>query len=321
MISIGPHKIDTNIFLAPLAGVSDLAFRLIAREQGAKFCFYEMVDANSLVHGPGKNKDILKTNHQDQPIAAQILGGDPAQTLKAAQILLTRIDPLFLDLNAACPARKVIKKKAGAHLVRDPELLFKIIEALATNLSLPITVKLRIGYNKVMVEEIVSVARGCEKSGAAALFVHGRTWKQGYSGRVNYEAIRAIKENVNVPVLGSGDILTPELAKEMFDQTSCDGVLVARGAIGNPWIFKRIEKFLKDGKLGPEVSLDEKKTMLKKHLSYMDKFKESRPTNKMGLMRKVALMYLSSFPNASEVRKRVTPCKSYQELLGVIETV
>jgi len=320
MPTIGPHKIDTNIFLAPLAGCSDLAFRLISREHGAKFCFYEMVDANSLVHGPGKNRDILMTDPHDQPIAAQILGGDPDMTLKAAQELLTRINPLFLDLNAACPVRKVLKKKAGAHLIRDPELLFKIIDKL-TSLPLPITVKLRIGYGRIDLEEIVAIAKGCEERGAAALFVHGRTWKQGYSGVVNYEAIRAIKENVGVPVFGSGDILTPELAKEMFDQTSCDGILVARGAIGNPWIFKRISTYLGEGELELEVSLEQKKIVLKKHLAYMDKFKESRTSNKMGLMRKVALMYISSFPQASEVRQRITPCKSYQELLEVIKTI
>lgn len=321
MIEIGSAKINTNIILAPLAGCADLAFRLISREHGAKFCFFEMVDANSLVHGPGKNRDILKTDPADQPIAAQILGGDPEVTLEAAKVLLSRAKPLFLDLNAACPARKVLKKNAGAHLVRDPELLAAIIKKLAASLSLPVTVKLRAGFHKSDHEYIASVARKCEQSGAAAIFIHGRTQKQLYSGKVDYESIKRVKENVAVPVIGSGDILSPELAKEMFDQTGCDGILVARGAIGNPWIFERIESFLKSGRVLPAVNLAERKKVLKKHLQYMDKFKESRPTNKVGLMRRITIEYLKGLPAATEIRRRITPQKSLAGLLELVDSI
>lgn len=321
MIQIGEQEIDTNIFLAPLAGCADLSFRLISREHGAKFCFYEMVDSNSLVHGQGKNKDILMTHPDDQPIAAQILGSDPDITLEAAKILLARINPVFLDVNAACPAKKVQRKKAGAYLVHDPEALYAIVEKLATNLDLPITVKMRVGYNKTNLNELAVIAKNCETSGAAALFVHGRTRKQLYRGQVDYQAIKAVKRSVSIPVFGSGDVLSPELAKKMIEETGCDGVLVARGAMGSPWIFNLIEKYLKTGQNHTEIPFSKKRKVLLKHLAYMEKYRQCRPTNKLGLMKKIAILYLKYLRDVSRVRSSVTQVKDYKELVGVIKKI
>ena len=310
-----------KVALAPLSGVSDLSFRLICRQQGAKFCFYEMVDANALTRAPGKNKDIFKTTPDDKPIAAQILCTEPEVTLAAAEKLLELTDPEFIDINAACPAKKVIKKKAGAHLIREPKILASIIKKLADNLSLPITVKLRIGYHTYNEEHIKEVAKMCEGAGASILFVHGRTWKHAYCGDVTYEGIAAVKQAVNIPVYGSGSVFSPELAKKMFDETACDGVLVARGAMGNPWIFKRIEEYLKTGEILPEPTSSERKEMCKKHITYMEKYKESRPTNKIGWMRRIAIYYIKSLPNAARLRHTVTGAKSYEELMDVVESL
>ncbi|MBU1026341.1 MAG: tRNA dihydrouridine synthase DusB [Candidatus Margulisbacteria bacterium] len=321
MVKIGPVEIPTNIFLSPLAGVSDLSFRLISREHGAKFCFYEMVDSNSLVHGSGKDKDILKTHPKDSPIAAQILGGDQDKTLKAAEILREKVEPAFIDLNAACPAKKVIKKQAGAHLLRDLPRLEAIIKSLSSRLNLPVTVKIRIGYDQLDFKALVELAKVCQGSGAAALFVHGRTRKQMYAGEVNYEAIKLVKQTVNIPVFGSGDILSAQLAGKMLDLTVCDGVFVARGAIGYPWIFKEIEDYFKTGKIPPAVTFAQKKKVLKQHLLYMQKYKESRLTKIIGLMRRITLSYLKSLPEAKRLRQKITSTKTHAELLDVIESI
>lgn len=310
MVKIGSLDIDTNIFLAPLAGCSDLSFRLIAREHGAKFCFFEMLDANSLIYSRNVNPEIVKTSPEDRPIAAQLLGSEPDQMLEAAKRLISLTNPLFLDINAACPAKKVIRKKCGAHLVYEPKPLYKVIEKLASNLSLPITVKLRIGYIDYNEKEFLSIVKNCERAGASTLFIHGRTMKQGYSGVVDYEAIKRAKDKVTIPVFGSGDVLSQELKQKMFNKTGCDGVLVARGALGNPWFFSgRVPDFV------------ERKEVLLRHLSYVEKYKETREKNKVGFMKKITIWYLKSRPDAVILRNQITICKSYKDLIGFINSL
>jgi len=310
LIKIGSQKIDTNIFLAPLAGCADLSFRLVARELGARFCFYEMVDSNALLYQKEPRRDILKTHPKDHPIAAQLLGSEPERMLEAAKRLLSLVTPEFLDINAACPAKKVLKKRCGAYFLKEPSNLYKIIEKLSANLTLPITVKLRIGYNLFDPDHIISIAKNCQKSGAAALFVHGRTMKQRYSGKVNYEAIKAVKDNTTIPVFGSGDILSQELAQKMFDQTGCDGILVARGAMGNPWFF-----------CNKKPSIKERLDTLNRHLSYLEKYKETRATAKLGLMKKAVMWYLKEFANAHEFRNRINGCKSIEEIRACVSKI
>jgi tRNA-dihydrouridine synthase len=190
--------------------------------------------------------------------------------------------------------------------------LAAIIAKLANNLDLPITVKLRTGFDHCDLKEIASIARSCEKSGAAALFIHGRTKGQGYSGEPDYRAVKEIKSAVDIPVYGSGSIFSKELADRMFKETGCDGVLVARGALGNPWIFKQLQ--------GPfEVSLIERIRVLKKHLSYIDQYCEAKPRSKIGIMRKVALWYLKGFPNSARIRAKIGRAADQEHLLKIID--
>src|SRR3989338_7222488 len=247
MIRIGGKTIDTRVLLAPLSACSDLAFRMIAREQGAKFCFFEMSDSNSLIHDSPRAGRILRTCPEDAPIAAQLLGSDPEKMLKSAEIILRRAPIAFLDINAACPARKIFKKGVGACFLNDPEPLYRLLEHLNRRLSVPVTVKMRVGLSQVDIPRAVQFAIGCESAGAAALFVHGRSRAQENYGPVYYEAIRAVKESVSVPVFGSGNILNPPLAKKMFDETGCDGILIAKGSFGNPSICRDIETYLETG--------------------------------------------------------------------------
>lgn len=321
-IRIGSFEIPTKILLAPMAGCTDLPFRLIAREHGAAFCFFEMVDCNSITYG-NKQKvlSILKSCPADRPIAAQLLGRDPDAMLVAAEKILNIANPAFLDINAACPAKKVVKKHAGSYLLNDETELQRILKKLSGSLKIPVTVKLRTGYLEPDTKKIANIAKKCEDSGASAIFIHGRTRAQGYTGEIDYDSIRAAKNAVNIPVLGSGNVFTPELAKTMLDQTGCDGVLVARGSLGNPWLIKQIEKFLETGRIEEQTDLPSRKAVVKKHLAYIEELLESSPSSKVGHMRKAAIWYMKYFPNASKTRRKVSLVTSYEKMIELIDSL
>lgn len=322
MIRIGSYEIPSKILLAPMAGCTDLSFRLIAREHGAKFCFFEMVDCNSITYGAKRKvRSILRSYDADQPIAAQLLGRDPDTMLRGAKEILNLAKISFLDINAACPAKKVVKKRAGAYLLNDESELCNILKTLSGALDVPVTVKIRIGYMEPDAKKIASLAKKCEKSGAAAIFVHGRTKAQGYLGGVDYGSIKAIKESVGIPVFGNGNIFDAESAKEMFELTGCDGILAARGALGNPWIFREIEEYLKTGVLPAVIDLQTRKDILKKHLSYIVKYDDRGGENRVGFMRKVAIWYLKSFPMAPSARQKVSLVKSYDKMIELIDSL
>ncbi len=319
MLKIGSCKIDTKVLFAPMSGCTDLPCRLIAREHGAKFCFYEMIDAHSVTHHRNKTLTMLKTSEKDRPIALQLLGNEPRITLEAANLVLPMTKASFLDINAACPVKKVSKKKAGAYLLKNGNTLCAIIKLLASSLPIPITVKMRLGYEKETIADIALLAKRCEDSGAAAIFIHGRTRLQHYAGEVNYAGIRAVKEAVTIPVIGSGDVLSAQLAKKMFDQTGCDAILVARGALGNPWIFKAIDDYLKDGSMSASKDLQTTKTVIKRHLTYMHDLMECSESGKTGVMRKVVLWYLRSFPRSKSMRSQISLVKNYEKMLELID--
>ncbi len=330
MLKIGSVEIPSNILLAPMAGCTDLAFRLIAREEGAKFCFFEMVDCNSITYGRKKTlRSILKTVKEDRPIAAQLLGRDPSKMLAGAEEILKVMRPSFLDLNAACPAKKVIKKRAGAYLLKDEFELCAILKKLSSGLPIPVTVKIRVGYDKNDPSKIASLAKNCQDSGASAIFVHGRTRAQMYSGVIDYASIKAIKKAVRIPVFGSGNVFDPYSAKKMLDETSCDGVMVARGALGNPWILKEIEHScirrpglnLAYGTVEESVTIKERLRVLKKHLSYIEKYNDHKPSGRAGFLRKAALWYLKGFPNAAKMRQEISLVKNYDEMLKLIDEI
>ncbi|MFH0732980.1 MAG: tRNA dihydrouridine synthase DusB [Candidatus Omnitrophota bacterium] len=321
MIKIGSSTIKTNIFLAPMSGCTDYSFRLIAREHGAKFCFFEMVEAKALLYQHPRTLYMLKTDKTDSPIAAQLLGSDPEMLSDAAQKLLGLVDVTFLDINSACPAKKVTSKGAGAYLLQEPKKLGRILLRLSSFLPVPVTVKIRIGYGKKSLPEALILAKTCQESGASAVFVHGRTRAQGYAGEVDYESIREIKTALKIPVFGSGNVLNPQLAKKMFDETGCDGILVARGALGYPWIFKGIDAYLKNGKILPEPTISAKKKVLKKHLKLLETHKGSKTMGRVGLMLKIAMWYLKGVPDAGKVRSAICATRSYKELVNLINNI
>ena len=213
----------------------------------------------------------------------------------------------------------MVKKKAGAYLLQEPESLYRIIDKLSANLSLPITVKLRTGYSVRNLENIITIAKKCEQSGAKALFVHGRTKEQQYSGEVDYASIKAIKDNVGIPVIASGNIFSPQKAKQVFSKTFCDGILVARGAFGNPWIFKQIEYFMDKGVLQPGPTFSEKISVLNKHIRLVMKYKMVPDRNKLGFARKVALWYSKKLGIARALRDEINRQQSFKGLFDLID--
>ena len=319
MTTIGSYKIDANVFMSPMAGVTDLPFRLICREHGAKFAFFEMIDCNSIIYGKNKDNDLIKTVPSDRPIAAQLVGPDPGMMLEAAKHLIRTLDINFLDVNAACPVPKMIKKKAGAYFLKEPENLYRILGLLSSKLDLPITVKLRSGYHKKDHSRIEEIARKCEANGTSAIFIHGRTQDQGYSGDIDLEAIKIVKNAVKIPVFGSGNVLNPELAKQMIDMTGCDGVMVARGAYGNPWILNDIETYLRSGKLPPERTIEERFQTAKKHIGYIEKYRNMGEKSKIGYMRKVAQWYAKGYPYTNRIRRIMGNAGTKEQLMAIME--
>ena len=301
---------------APLAGLSDLPFRLINRQFGCRYAFLEMIHARSLTYENIKTLDLLRTEEADMPLGLQLLG-DEGPFLKVAIELLekNKYKHDVLDFNAACPIRKITCKGEGAALLKNRRKLSGLIKILVKNSKVPVTVKMRLGWEDTV--KAVDIASSIQDAGAQVVFVHGRTKLQGYSGDIDYAAIRKIKKKLTIPVVASGNILDPFLAKKMFEQTGCDGILIARGGLGNPWIFKQISEFLLNGKVVASPTVNEIARIMKIHLQlYMGHYGQRR-----GLwnFRKFFVWYTRGMNNIKQLRCRVMHVSSESDMLLVIE--
>ncbi len=246
MLKIGKLKLKSNLILSPMAGITDLPFRMLCRRFGAELAFTEMINCCSISYKSQKTKQMLSSLAKDKPLGIQILGCEEHHILKSMEVL-RGYEFNLLDFNAACPAKKVVRRGEGAGLLQDPKKFAKILKLIVKNAWLPVSVKIRAGWDSssVNAREIALIAQDC---GINALFLHGRTKTQGYSGQVDYNIIREVKKAISIPLIASGDIFSGPLAKKMFDETGCDGLVVARGSFGNPWIFKKIKEYLRSGK-------------------------------------------------------------------------
>jgi tRNA-dihydrouridine synthase B len=346
MLKIGNYTLKSKLILAPLSGCTDLAFRAICRQYGCRFAFYEMLDAHGLTYGHKKTLEMLESDKKDSPIGVQILGSDPDRCLEAANIILANSNPKIIDLNFACPAKKVLKKGCGSALIKDPKKAAKVVKKLASSLSLPITIKVRAGYHTNDGKEGILLSRMCEDNGVKAVFFHGRSMSQGYSGRVNYDAIKQAKKALQVPVFGSGDVFSPELARDMFDKTDCNGILIARGAFGAPWIFDQTEKYLKDPTSTPSsISYEMIVDIAKEHLKILKDWKEGKNRNSpksekdkktgiipvffktrsvpetyyIGHLRKVAIWYSKGLPYSKRAREAISYANSFDEITDILD--
>jgi len=316
MNSIQEQLKKNNIILAPLAGVSSFPFRMFNRKFGCKFAFMEMINVRSLCYFNKRTPKILHTNSNDRPLGIQLLGQDPYYIEKGFEKLENyKYD--VLDFNAGCPQKKITNRNEGASLLKDPHKLHQLLSLLVKMSDVPVTLKMRLGWDSPSAAS--DIALHAQDAGIDALCVHGRTKMQGYNGGVDYKAIRKVKEALEIPVLASGDIFTPQLAKKMFDETGCDGIMVARGSLGNPWIFKQIKEYLKDGTLLPNPKVVEIINIMKMHLDLcIDFFQEEIGIKQF---RKFYIWYTHGFPYIRHLRTQVMKVKREDEMISLIEKI
>ena len=315
MLQIGNLKLKSDLILAPMAGISDLPFRLLNRRFGCEMAFIEMLNVRSVSYKSRKTQEMLSSNSADRPLGVQILGKEPRFILKALDVLRPyKFD--VIDFNAACPVKKVCRRGEGAALLQEPRKLKGLLKLVVQNSSQPVTVKIRSGWDEKSVNAR-EVALLAEDSGVKALFIHGRTRTQGYSGHVNYGVIRQVRQAVKIPVVASGDILSTPLVKKMFDETGCSGVAIARGALGNPWIFQEAETFLKNGCLAASPSKEDVIKVMTAHLkTYVDFFGERIGVVKF---RKFFGWYVRGWRKIRPLREKSSRAKKMQEMIEVIQ--
>lgn len=297
-MKIGNLILSGKVILAPLAGIADSPFRLLARRFGAALVYTEMVSAEGLTRGGAGSLRLLDFKPEEKPIGAQIFGSDPERMASACRLVL-RSDPDLIDLNCGCPVRKVVKKNGGAALLKDLKLLQRIFSAVVRASRIPVTAKIRSGWDQdsLVAVEVAGLAQGC---GISAITVHPRTQKDGFSKRADWNIIAEVKKAVNIPVIGSGDVFSPQDAKDMLDRTACDAVMMGRGSLGNPWLFSRTTHFLDRGLLLPEPSLAERINVCLEHVGLaVEKYGESTGIKKM---RKHMVWYTKGMPRCKEVR-------------------
>lgn len=302
--------IQNNVFLAPMAGVTDLPFRILCKEQGCGLVYTEMVSAKGLFYESDKTGSLLYVDEKEHPVAAQLFGSEPDILANmAAKVEQMPVD--IIDINMGCPAPKITKNGEGSALMKTPEKIGEIVYQVAKAIEKPLTIKIRKGFNEDNVNAAL-VARIAEQAGASAIAVHGRTREQFYSGKADWDIIRSVKDAVSIPVIGNGDITTPQDAKAMIEKTGCDAVMIGRGAQGNPWLFKQTIHYLKTGDMLPGPSTEERILTALRHANMIIKYKGDY----IGIreMRSHLGWYIKGLPRAAEMRVKINKTQSFEEL-------
>lgn len=316
IVNIGNVTLANNLILAPMAGVTDLPFRLLCKEQGAGLLCMEMVSAKGIYYQNKNTESLLAIDEREHPVSLQLFGSDPQIISEMAKRIEERPFDI-LDINMGCPVPKIVNNGDGSALMKQPLLAGRIIEATARAIKKPVTVKIRKGFDEAHVNA-VELAQIAEASGAAAIAVHGRTRDQYYSGKADWDIIRKVKESVSIPVIGNGDILTPEDAIAMKNETGCDGLMIGRGAQGNPWIFAQLNHYFKTGEYLPKPSAAEMTEMVLRHASMQIECKGTL----MGMreMRKHAAWYTGGYKHAARLRGKINEVETYAELEELLRT-
>lgn len=314
-LRIGRTEIDNNLILAPMAGVTNLPFRLLCKEQGCGLLYTEMVSAKAVSYNNQNTHALLKIEPEERPVALQLFGSEPELMAEVAAGLENGPYDIF-DINMGCPVPKIVNNGEGSALMRKPELAAEIVAAMVKRVKKPVTVKFRKGFSEDEVNA-VEFAKRMEQAGAAAVAVHGRTRQQYYSGKADWDIIRQVKEAVSIPVIGNGDVVSPETARAMLEETGCDGIMVGRGVRGNPWLFRQIREYLEKGSYEAAPDAAEVKRMILRHgelqLEYKGEYTGIRE------MRKHVAWYTAGYPHSAALRNEVNGVETFEELRKLVE--
>jgi len=313
MFAPGGIKLKTPFISPPLAGISSKPFRTLNRKFGCEFSFLEMIHCRSLAHSSKKTFELLKFTDDELPLGVQLLGENEDFILKALE-KIEKYPFSLVDFNAACPKKKVVSKGEGATLLKTPKKLAGLLKAVVRNCSKPVSVKIRLGWNDA--SGALDAALLCEDAGIKAIFIHGRTRSQGYSGEVDYGTLAEIKKRIKIPMIASGNILNAVMAKKMFDETGCDAITVARGSLGNPWIFREIKEYMEKGILLPRPGLKEVMEVMKFHFNLSNDFYGT----KRGILhfKKFFIWYTRSFRGAKPLRRGIAGINTMEGIMDIM---
>ena len=309
-MKIGNVDIKGNVALGPMAGVTDLPFRLLCKEQGCDLMYTEMVSAKAILYNNKNTYELLRTTDSERPVAVQLFGSDPDIMTEIA--LRLEEQPFdIIDINMGCPVPKIVNNHEGSALMLEPKLVEKILTKMAGALKKPLTIKIRKGFDddRVNAVEIARIAQAC---GVSAIAVHGRTRAQYYAGCADWDIIRQVKEAVSIPVIGNGDIVDGTTAKKMMDETGCDGIMIGRAARGNPFIFNQVKKYLEDGTVMEKPGMPQIRDMILRHCRML--IEEKGDYTGIREMRKHVAWYTAGYPHSAEIRRKVNMIESYEAL-------
>lgn len=314
-LQIGDVILKNNVILAPMAGVTDLPFRLLCKEQGAGLLCMEMVSAKAIYYNNKNTETLMQIEPEERPVSLQLFGSDPVIMSEMAKRIEDRPFDI-LDINMGCPVPKVVNNGEGSALMKNSGLVRKIVTSVSKAIKKPLTVKIRKGFDENNINA-VEIAKIIEDSGAAAVAVHGRTRQQYYSGKADWDIIRQVKEAVSIPVIGNGDVDSPQKAKQLLEETGCDGIMVGRATEGNPWIFREISHYLDTGELLPHPALEEVKEMILRHARLQLEYKGEYTG--MREMRKHVAWYTAGFPHSARLRGAVNEIESMEQLMVLLD--
>ena len=312
-------EIKNRIVFAPMAGVSNISYRQIIKEMGAGLIYSEMISTLGIKYNGKKTIDLINFEETERPISIQIFGSDIESFVNAAKYIEENFHPDIIDINMGCPVPKVaIKSQAGSALLKDPDKIYEIVKNVVENTNTPITVKIRSGWDEKNINA-VEVAKKIEKAGASAVAIHARTRSQGYSGKANWNIIKEVKANVNIPVIGNGDITTIYEAEKMLKETKCDAIMIGRATLGNPWFIKECVEYIENGKIINKPTDKEKIDMILHHYNLLKKYTNERTA--LLEIRTHALWYLKGIPGTKEIKTKICQAKTEEEFLKIINTI
>lgn len=315
---IGNIEIKNQVVLAPMAGICNSAYRRIVKEMGCGLIYAEMVSDKAIFYQNKKTIDMLYMTDMERPIVQQIFGSDKESFVVAAKYINKTMKPDIIDINMGCPVPKVASRaQAGAALLKSPDKIYEIVKAVVEAVDIPVTVKIRSGwdFDSINAEEVAKI---CEKAGASAICVHPRTRSQGYSGKADWSIIKRVKESVSIPVIGNGDIISPELAKVMIDETDCDAIMIGRGVLGNPWLIRDTIDYLEKGKINKEVLPLEKIDMCLKHFNYLTEFKDEKEVT-LEIRNHIA-WYLKGLPNSNDIKNKIYQTRKIDDIIMILKS-